>query len=201
MSESNIQQELVFIKKVMEDSRRLTINYGKYFIAPGVFITLGILLDYAAFKFKFLGIIPWIWIGVISFLWSYTFWNRWKDRKQRRVTTLASKFISSIWTGCSTAIFILISAGNISGALKAWSIQPVIALFLGVGFFVSGAVFNYLWLRLIAIGWWAGAVVLFLWPGDYAPLVLGLMMLLFYLLPSLILYYHWRREMATKSND
>lgn len=199
MIESDPQQELAFIKKIMVDSRKITFNYGKYFIIPSALITLAIFADFAVYKMQMTRFTPWIWASAIIGSWIFSYLTRKHDRPRVRVTTVAGKLISTTWVGCSIAMALLISAGNINGALKAWSVQPIIALFIGVGFFITGAILNYSLLRLLALGWWCGAIVMFILPSEYTPLIIGSMMIVFYLLPGIILYYHWKKKLGGES--
>ncbi len=150
---------------------------------------------------KWTNLTPWIWASVISGSWLYFYLTQQKDHKRVQVRTLAGQLLSTAWIGCSISMALLVSAGNINGTLKAWSVQPIIALFIGLGFFTSSAIYNYRLLRLIAVGWWTGAVVMFIWPSEYNSLIIGSMMILFYLLPGMILYHYFKKELAENPND
>jgi hypothetical protein len=46
----------------------------------------------------------------------------------------------------------------------------------------------------MAYGWWAAAIITFFWPGEYAVLLLGLLLILFQLIPGLVLYQNWEKK-------
>ncbi len=53
MTENEAQQELAFIKKVMEDSRRIIAYDGKDFTFWGILVTVGMVLMYVNIVFQF----------------------------------------------------------------------------------------------------------------------------------------------------
>lgn len=85
--------------------------------------------------------------------------------------------------------------GMYSGALKAWGISPMMSSVLGIAYFISGIVYGDSWIKYLSLGWWGGAVVMFLLPSLHILLVFAAMMILFQIVPGIIFYIKWKNEL------
>jgi len=73
MTDLDAQQELAFIKKVMEDSRRIICNNGQSFILWGILISVGMLVTYLKIAQNWDVSLGWFWPALIAFGWIITF--------------------------------------------------------------------------------------------------------------------------------
>ena len=188
MNDVNAYDELAFIKKVMEDSRKIIIDDGKGFIFWGVLVTIGLLVTYFSVLYKWEANLSWFWPVLIGFGWIYTIVIEARREKKAKTRTLAGKIMGAVWIGCGVAMTMAGFVGTISGAYKGIYVSPVIAMILGIGYLVTGVVFGKRWIMLLSIGWWAGSFVMFFWYSVHTLLLMSLLMLFLQVIPGIIMY-------------
>lgn len=84
--------------------------------------------------------------------------------------------------------------------------SPAIAAVLAIGFLVSGVLLDFPYFKLAAIGWWLGSLLMFYLNSPWARpktlpwlidfLLFGIMMILFQVVPGILLYRRWRKEIS-----
>jgi hypothetical protein len=84
--------------------------------------------------------------------------------------------------------------GTMSGAYNSVYICPLIATVLGVSYFTSGAIQQIKWFQMLSLGWWAGAIITFVFPSIHTLLIFAIMMLFFQITPGVVLYRKWKNE-------
>ncbi len=185
---NNPELELSVIRKIMEDSRQTVVDNGVHLIFWGVLVTLCLLANYymivtktALDKAGMLWAIMMPLGAVVDMLIV--------RRMVRRVSvsTFGGKLLGLLWLASGLAMFMLGFLGPVTGAYNPVFICPIISVVLGVSYFVSGSIQQLPWLRNISYGWWAGSVVMFLYPGKHTLLIFAGMMLLFQVVPGLIM--------------
>jgi hypothetical protein len=196
MESFDAQQELSFIKKVMADSRRVTVENGLDYIVWGLIVASGMFGTYAldrlhASEWAVGGwIVLALWIAVMGGGWVFSLIRYLRHRRGARVHTLAGRMLGSIWLACGVAIMLLVF---VLGPLGKADPSPAIATVLGIGFLLSGILMDFAPLRWASLCWWAGAVALALIrPVAVEMLVFGAMMVAFQVVPGIILHQAWR---------
>ncbi len=128
-----------------------------------------------------------VWIGLIAIGWGYAYFESRKHKRIKSTTSLTGKILGGVWLACGISMTILGFIGTISGAIRGVYVSPVLCLVLAIAYFVTGVVYDYKWQRNLSIGWWAGAIVMFFYPGAYSTLIMALMMIAFQIAPGIIL--------------
>ena len=192
MERDEAQQELAFIKKVMEDSQRAILDNGKRYMLWSILVLAGIAAKYVLEGAGIALNAVWIWLPLIAVGWLLSFLLRRSTYAETRVKTLAQRNLEAIWAGWGIAIPILTFVGYFSGAIQSWAVSPVIATLLGSACFTTGLVTASSWLRITGILWWAGAILLFVIPTDYSVAILGGMFILLQMVPGVVLYGKYR---------
>jgi len=196
MDKARAQEELAFIMKVMEDSRRTMLDNGKQYVLWSVLVLLGIAAKYALDDVGVVFNPAYLWVPIIAVGWLVSFLIRRSTYAEIRVKTFGHRTLEAVWTGWGVAIPILTLVGYFSGAIESWAIAPVVATLFGSACLTAGLITANAWLRNTAILWWLGAVFMFLAPSEYSPLVLAGMFVLLQLVPGAVLYRKWKRELG-----
>ncbi len=196
MDENSALDEIKFIKKIIEDSKQTTIDDGKGYIFWGIIVTIGLLSNYLTYILEIKISFIWIWIILIGFGWVYSIFSYFFKEKKPKSYNFASKLFHSIWLSCGVAMTIVGFVGVFSGAIDGMFISPIISSILGIGFMLSGYIYNLNWVKLLSVGWWAGAIVMFIFPGVYSILIMAFMMLAFQVIPGLVIYNKFKKEIA-----
>lgn len=188
--------ELSFIKKVIEDSRRVTIDNGMGFIIWGIIGLIGIILTYVNYYLQ-LGISSlYIWLGIFGVGLVHLFYSLYRERKQEKVKTFAGIMLGSVWLSCIMAtVFMMcipIFVNDFPGKVTLSSIIFVI----GAGYFMSSSILNNKLIRYNSFIWWlTGFLNLILIFPHSQMLYLGVLLLFFQVIPGLMLYKKWKKEL------
>lgn len=180
------QDDLAYIRQVMEQTRRFTQVSGDHLIAWGLLIGLGLVCD-AAVKLGAPLPLTGIWIGLIAVGWAYSFWQGRRAARRQAVAGYAARLVSQLWIACGVAMTTAFLVGGWTGAVAGESTPGLSALFIGIGVLMTGSLSGLNWFRNLALGWWGGAVILFIWHGDTALWILAALFVLLLAVPGLVL--------------
>jgi hypothetical protein len=194
MNKKQAYDELAFIKKVMEDSQRASIDNGKIFILLSLLAILGVALklfnDFIGLKINSLYVfIPLMAMGITC---SFLSKNRMNAKMGGK--TYASKIMDGIWVAFVISTSILCFVGSAAGGIQPMAVIPVIAVLFGINQYISGLLINFRWFSSVAYGWWISSICMFLWPGEHSVIFLGILLILFQFIPGLILFQNWKKR-------
>jgi hypothetical protein len=196
MNTGQVYDEITFIKKIMVDSQKVIRDNGKVYITWSSLAILCIVLKYVktALGFQF----NYIWIGIAVMIIGSILTYRLKRQSatEMHIKTFSQKILSGIWMAWGISILILVIVGYLSGAIADQAIPAIIAAIMGGGQYVSGIASNNSLLRNAAYGWWVGAILMFVLPGEYTIALLGAMLIAFQLVPGVVIYRKWKQEMV-----
>ena len=184
---SDPQQDLAYIRQVMEQTRRFTVISGSYMIVWGLLISAG--LGFDLWELHTGARIPDgdIWLGLIVAGWLLTFWLQRREARYEPVASYASRLIGQIWLACGVAMTVAFTVGAMTGAVPGSSDGGLMALFVGIGVFMTGVLTGMAWFRNLALGWLTASIAMFVWHGQAAMWIsLGLLLGLF-VVPGVIL--------------
>jgi hypothetical protein len=197
MTELNAHQELAFIKKVMEDSRRIICDDGKSFIFWGILISFGMLITYLKVAGDWGINLGWFWPVLIALGWIGTMAVELKAKKKRATSTFAARILGSVWISCGVAMTILGFAGSLTNAYNGVFISPIISVVLGIGYLITGVIHGKKWVSLLSIGWWLGALLMFYLQNLETLLIMTGMMIFLQTIPGILIYKESKRELTT----
>lgn len=184
MNQLDASSELDFIKKIMEDSRKIVILDAKPFIFWGLIIALGQIANYLFIKMQF-DINPYIfWAVLIVLGWAYSMFFFFRASKIKQPFTFASKILLAVWTSCGISMTLI---GFISSL--TWNINPTpfITVIMGIGYYITGYLSEFKWIKYISLGWWLSTIILFLWPGFQSAIIMALSMIFFQVIPGIVI--------------
>jgi len=188
MESKQAELELSLIKKMMEDTRKLNVDNGIHYIFWGILVALGLLINYLMLVFKFYTkYIGFVWlVMMVSGAIADILIGKYQSRRSQ-VSTYAGRILSSLWLASGVAMFIYGFVGPLSDAYNSIYICPVIATSLGISYFTSGSIQQLGWLRSVSFGWWAGAIVMFVFPGIHTLLIFAIMIIMLQIVPGMLL--------------
>lgn len=193
MSTTNPQEEIAYIKNIINDSRRIIKDDGKGFIIWGILVVIGMLLTYFSIYFNEHTYGWLVWPVVIGIGWIYTLVTEIKRGKRSKVSTFAGKILGALWFSCGITMTVIWFIGSYTDAYSGAYITPLISNVLGIAYLVSGVLYGKKWISFLSIGWWGGAVIMFILPGLYTFLLFSGMLIFLQTLPGFILYKQSKR--------
>jgi hypothetical protein len=198
------QEELAYIRQIIENSRKSFVEDGKPYIAWGVIVALGMTFSYiSALMGRDLGT-GYVWIGLTILGWIYiAYYSRTKS-KTTRAKSIIDRVQGAVWGAVGSMIGFVIFLIYIGQALNIQDmpgIHPlyicfITAILVGIGYFVSGVANDLTWLRNVAFAWWASAIVMYLWPSVHVLGIYAFMLVAFQVVPGVILYRKYRSLMS-----
>ncbi|MCK9425145.1 MAG: hypothetical protein M0Q21_03785 [Ignavibacteriaceae bacterium] len=195
MDDRTAIDELVFIRKVIEDSKRSVAENGKGYILWGILVFLGLMSVYLGYVFKLPTNSPWVWVVLIGFGWIYTLASVFSKKHEKHVRTFAAKILNSVWLGTGVSMTIIGFIATSSGMINGLALSPLMSTVLGVAYFISGTVYDSKWVKLLALGWWCGGIAMFFIANIIQILIMALMMLGLQVIPGFIFYFSSKKEM------
>jgi hypothetical protein len=200
MTTHQLESEISFIKKIIDDSRQATLDNGKYYILWGVIVGIASILTYIGVKNNIDGnFINWVWMNCIIIGWVLTFIFMFKDRKKERNNTFAGKMIMHTWVGAGVTMAVIAFVGITTKVIPYDAICPIIAAIAGGANYISSRVQRSGFILAVAFGWWAGSALLFFMDGIEIMLVYGILLSLFSIIPGIVLYFRWKKELPIEN--
>jgi hypothetical protein len=198
MDENAARDDIAFIRRTIEQGRRIAGAWSPDMLVWGIAIAIGYFGTYARVRGHWALNSDWLWIACILLPWAYSL-RRLPARlfaPQPDAQRPLAAPVSMLWFACGVFLSILGLACIVSGERNAWWINPAAAGVMGIGFFVSSLLSNVVWLRWIGVAWWAGELAAFALRQRAEGLLLaGALMLVLLALPGLLLM-RGRRECA-----
>ena len=200
MNEDAVRDDIAFIRRTMEQGRRVVGAWGPDVLVWGIAIAIGYFGTYARVRGYWTIDPDWLWLACILLPWAYTLRRLPARLFARQPDAPAERGLASPlamqWFACGIFLTILGLATIFSGDRDPWWINPAVAGVMGIGFFASSFLSNVTWLRWVGIAWWAGEVALFaLRQRPEAFLLAGALMLVLLAVPGFVLM-RGRRECA-----
>lgn len=194
MKENEALEELKFIKKVIDDSKKVIIDNGTGYIMWGVLIVVGLLSTYFGILTKYYFAYSYNWIIVVATGWILSYFISKKNRASHTTRTFASKIIGSVWLAAGITLTLTGFVPYLSGAISGIYISALMAAVLGIPYFISGVIYDRTWIMCLSIPWWIGSVIMFIYPGLYTLPMMAGMIFLFQIIPGIILYMQFKKE-------
>jgi len=192
-------QDIAYIKKIMSDSERMVADKGTHYILWGILVALGQGLNYLFVELDERDIILNSFPYIIA-TWAVLFtaggiFSALHERGRSRTkgsTTFAERIVGSVWLGSCIAMIIVIFLSLSTKALDPFLIDPIIALLMGVSYFICSRLYVSRWMMFLSFGWWFGSIPMFLRPCKETFLVFGLMIVVLFLVPGIAFYLKHR---------
>ncbi|MDP4198513.1 MAG: hypothetical protein Q8922_00760 [Bacteroidota bacterium] len=197
-------QELAYIRKIMADSRRAFAEDGKPYVVWGLIVSIGMTVTYISALLDRDLYSGYVWIGLVLLGYANIFFYvRKKKREEPRVKSVLDRIQAAIWGavgGSIGLVILLIFLGSMIdtgvSSISGLFICFITAILTGIGFFLSGIALDLKWLRNVGFAWWAGSIVMYLWPSVHILGLYALMMLLFQVVPGIALNHKYRADLS-----
>ena len=108
--------------------------------------------------------------------------------------TFTGRIISAVWGATGVGMTLLGFIGTTTGGIKPVFVGAILSVSLGTAYYITGEIIEAKWLCNIAIGWWIGSIVMFIYPGIHSVLIMALMMFFFQTVPGIIIYRKYKKE-------
>ncbi|MBI2417819.1 MAG: hypothetical protein HYV28_07935 [Ignavibacteriales bacterium] len=188
MEENKVLDELQFIKKVIEDSKRALVDNGMGYIIWGLIVFAGMLSDYIEVSLygRANSLIRWAILIGGGWLWTFVYYTKFRPVKSAK--TFTGRLVGYLWMCAGISMTIIGFVATLSGMIRGMAVSPLLSVVLGMTYFMTGAIFNSKAFKLLSLGWWCGAIVMMVYPGFHNILIMAGMMLFFQVVPGIVMY-------------
>lgn len=188
LKNSTAEQDIAFIRNVIERSRNHVVEDGIHYILWGILASIGLIGTYIFVEIKIYDYIYYLWGGVAAVGWILSILISAKEA-QEHTTSPLDKIYGMVWLGCGVGLTI---SGFFGVYPKYFPITTVIALIIGIGFFISSFITDTKLLRFCGVVWWISSIFFFFWQTNESMLLFAAMLILFQVLPGIILRNRWK---------
>ena len=200
MTKENIEQDLQFIKHVLENNRKLLADNGIFYILWGAMVVSGTFITYLLIHFNLLSINPFFWLGYIILFY---FIRRFIDKKtepKQHVVTFGWKLFGAVWFVCGATIIILTIFLFTTKIVPITVFLGVISGIFGIAYYLSGIINDIKFLKKLTYAWWLGMIILISWEYlfdlYYIAMFFAALILFLQVIPGIIIYKKWKRDYA-----
>ena len=192
--------ELQYIRKIIADSRASFNEDGKPYIWWGLVVAVGMSVTYISALTNRDLYVGYVWIGLVLFGFATIIYYMIQQKKQvKRAQSFIDRIQGAIWGACGGALglaVLLINTFQHTGDTP--TIHPIYTCFvssliLGIAYFLSGIANDLKWLQNVGYGWWAGAVVMYVWPTVHVLGLYAAMLILLQVVPGIILMRRYKK--------
>lgn len=192
MDQAQAQQDLAFIRELMQSARQATYMSGAFFIIWGLAAGVGLFGTWLLVGQKLTlpfdsGIATfWLWmvVDVVACMGTVMVIDR---NSKRAVANPAGRLIGLGWFAVAMGLVIIAIVGAGSRNISADVMCGVSSLFIGIGVFNAGLLAGMKWVRNLAFGWWLGGAIMLASPGLWNLWFMALLLLLLCFIPGVML--------------
>jgi hypothetical protein len=191
MNEDAVRDDIAFIRRTMEQGRRVVGSWSADMLVWGIAVTLGYAGTYARVRGWWTLDPNWLWTGLVVLAWLYSLRRvrRLASRTDAATARLMRSPIGMLWFACGVFLTITSFAVIFATAPNTWWINGAISAgVMGIAFFVSSFLCDLPWMRWVALAWWLGEVAMFALRQQPEGLLLGgALMLVLLAVPGFVL--------------
>jgi len=199
-SDETLREEIAFIRRAIEEGRGYATGWSGDMIVWGVLIAGAYLGTYATRRGWWAIDPDWLCWGAVGLGWLYSLHRVARHLISGSPWPTARPMVQAVrmlWLACGIVLTTLAVAVGLAGDWNQGWYGAVTCGVMGIGFFTSSFLFNLAWMRLVAVGWWAGelAVYALRHQVEVLPLSAALMLLLL-AIPGFVLMHNHRAKSA-----
>lgn len=193
--QQSAQENLAYIRSVMEETRNLATDYSYYFILFGAIVLFGTVASYLLVALSRWTIIPWMWVLVMAAGMVVAMFR--SRRISRQVNSLIRRMLVVTWSMVLVMVVVLCLSFGLIGLLSLSIALAITSASIGMGYAMSAALGGSMALGLLSLPWWIGSMLIPLAGDWYGPAIMGALTLFFELIPGIIMK---RRSIDATSN-
>ncbi len=197
MDQNQIQEDVLYIKKMIEANRRSLVDNGLSYIINGIIISIGVPLSiYMGFS-GLDSYIPYFWLFLIVLMVTVNLIAAKKIEKKHKIKTFGSEVFQYVWGACGLSLVILFILSFTSTGMSSPAFITSCASILAIGYLLTGVINDLKFMKILSLLWWFTAIIAGVWEyfGDLnqLPIFFAFMVILLQLIPASIIYRKWKR--------
>lgn len=191
MEGEQFHEEMSIIRNMIERTRRETFQSGYLFIIPGTIFLISVLvmgileMTGHAQVVRSYNWIPFVLIAVASL--SIGLWEG--NREKTKARTYTRRVFTHLWAACGLVIVLnAMVVPHMAYTTVSWF------LIVGIGFYVTGVIYELPLVQLSGVIWWIGMCSLGFIQGNIRLLIWVATIFFGFILPGIILNMQYRKQ-------
>lgn len=197
MENQQFQEDLRYVKSMIENSRRRLIDNGINYLTTAVFVGLGVIVSYIMGINGKQDLLPYLWLPLIFLLIIANLFLQKKMEKKSAKHTFIGKIFDAVWLSCGISISIITLLYFITLSIQLSTLFIAISAILGIGYYLTGVINELPFMKYLAYVWWIGTILSLLWNyigADYQlALLFSALVVIQQAIPGIIIYRKWRK--------
>ncbi len=197
MEEEKVQDDILFIRKIIEDNQRILVDNGLSYVINGFVIAIGVPLSMVM---SFAGMdryVPFTWIFLIVLMVALNLLVSLKVEKQQRIKTFGSEVFSAVWLACGLSIVILFVLTFPTSGMTSPAFMATCASILAIGYLLTGVINDFKFMKVLAGLWWLTAIIIGVWKYflelQFMSIFFAIMVFILQLIPATLIYKKWKK--------
>lgn len=198
MEHAQFQEDLEYVKSMIENNRRQLLDNGINYLTTTVFVALGVIVSYILGINGKESLLPYIWIPLIFLLIVVNYYLQLKVYKKTKTKkTFIGKIFTAVWLACGIPILLITVLHFITGLISLQAMFIAISAILGIAYYLTGIINDLKFMQYLAFGWWAGTLLSLIWAyiGKEYQLALffSVLVVVQQFIPGVIIFSKWRK--------
>jgi hypothetical protein len=193
MDQVQAQQDLAYIREMMQSARQATYISAPFFIVWAVVSGLGLfgtwllVAQHVTLPIDQWRGVFWLWIVMDALGFIGTIMIIRRNARRVPAANPAGRLVALSWFSVAVAILLIGIVGTGSGTIGGEVMCAISSILIGVGIFNGGILSGMKWMRNLAFGWWIGGALMLASPGLWNLWFMALMLFGFYFIPGIVL--------------
>ncbi len=197
METTQFQEDLSYVKEMIENNRRNLVDNGMMYISNGLFVAVGVVISYILGSEGRTDLFPYLWLPLIATLLVVNFFIQKKKEMKTTKKTFISKIFDAVWFACGIPILIITILHFTTSLISLSGLFIAVSAVLGIGYYLTGVINDLGFMKVLAFGWWAGTVLSILWnyigEEHHLALLFSALVLLLEVIPGIVIYRKYKR--------
>ena len=200
MNTVNLEQDLQYIKGVLENNRRHLIDNGIFYILWGVMTVLGTIISYFLIDLDLIDILPWFWLGFILIFFAIQMILDRKTESTEHVRSFGWKIFTAVWRSVGVTCIIFSVLYFTTDVIPVPVFLAVICGIFGIAYYLSGIINDIKFLNRLSYVWWASTIIYIFWEKlfglYYTAMFFAGLILFLQVIPGILIHKKWKRNYA-----
>ncbi len=201
MNEMEAKESIELIKDMIRKTKNAAAYSGDIYIIWGMLTLLAVLGTYLLVVLK---LYQYIWINWTAFMgggFIYSVYHGITRERRADLVTFAGRILGYTWFACGVSLVILAFVAPLAGLYPTHMIPALVAIVIGIGYYITGKVVQWKLLVWLAFLWWVGGSGMMFVKTDSILLIFALLMSLGYLVPGFILRAKYKKQLQGRDEE
>jgi len=160
MDRDQALEDLQVIRRMIDETKKATMYSGDQLILWGVLALVATALTHLFVTLRWFPYIGLVWLLFVLSGWTGAVFLIKKERKRAEVNPFIGRLTGITWMSCNIGVLLFTLLGVFTEIYDARYLASMVAIVLGIAIMITGGLYSWKTLFLIAPLWWIGALLM-----------------------------------------